>query len=218
MNYNKSEKPYAMAMPYGAYVKAQCSQNPSLLNLHNFLSKPKACGNGCRIVAMDFPEGIDRPISRAVVCLDDLSSVLRESAFGKTHHKETEHYRDRPLQGRILIIEDLTEDVVELLGSELDIDPLFFALHLHTAQKQGMRHQTPDDATLPSRLLPQDYVNISYHRAITCDVVDESKRRLLRDTVIDRKLVFLPSTNIGLSQHCASVIRTKQKSSFWIGK
>lgn len=218
MNYNKSEKPYALAMPYGAYVKAQCSQNPSLLNLHNFLSNPKGRRSGCRIVAMDFREGIDHPISRAIACLDDLSSEFRENPLGKTCHKETELYQDHPLQGRILIIEDLTKDVVELLGSELDIDPLFFALHLHTAQKKGMRHQTPDEVTLPSRLLPQDYVNISYHRAIMCDMAHGSRRRLLRDTVIDRKLVFLPFTNIGLAQHCASVIRTKQKSSFWIGK
>jgi hypothetical protein len=167
---------------------------------------------------MDFREGIDHPITRSDGALEDLSSELRESPFGKKHHKERELYRDHPLQGRILIIEDLTKDVVELLGSELHIDPLFFALHLHTAQKKGMRHQTPDQATLPSRCLSQDYLNISYHRAIMCDAVDESGGRFLRDTSIDRKLVFLPSTKIGLAQHCASVIRIKQKGSFWIGK
>src|SRR6266496_2556940 len=131
--HNKSEKPYDIEMSYGAYVQARCSQNPSLLNLHNFLSNPKARRDGCRIIAMDFREGINHPIPRANVCLNDVSSELRKSAFGKTYHKEAEHYRDHPLQGRILIIEDLTKDVVEHLGSELDIDPLFFALHLHTA-------------------------------------------------------------------------------------
>jgi hypothetical protein len=38
--------------------------------------------------------------------------------------------KNHPL-GRILVIEDLTREVVEVLGSS-NIDPLFFASHIHT--------------------------------------------------------------------------------------
>ncbi|KAF2262814.1 hypothetical protein CC78DRAFT_448030, partial [Lojkania enalia] len=101
----------------------------------------------------------------------------------------------------ILIIEDLTKSVIELLATELEIDPLFFAMHLHTIQRAGMQSQAPDQATLPSRLLPLEYINISYHRAVTSDTLTPFGGKLVRDTVLDRKLVFLQSTNIGLAQH-----------------
>ena len=41
-------------------------------------------------------------------------------------------YQEEPPLGRILVIEDLTREVVEVLGSSLNIDPLFFASHIHT--------------------------------------------------------------------------------------
>jgi hypothetical protein len=61
---------------------------------------------------------------------------------------------------------DLTVEVVELLGAELDIDPLFHTIHLHTVHRTGMRHQMPDESTLPSRLRSNDYINVSYHRPL----------------------------------------------------
>lgn len=90
-----------------------------------------------------------------------------------------------------MIIEDLTVDVIELLGCELDIDPLFLAMHLHTVYRTGMRHQTPDETTLPSRLHAHDYINISYHHPVMCDDVYPFGGRMIRDAAIDRKLVFL---------------------------
>lgn len=209
----ESEKSYSFNTSYRAFVKAQCVRNPSLLNLDNFLSNPRGRRHGCTVAALDFEKGNNHPTVRTDLAVDGLSLELRGKSF-----RENEYLRDARPQGRVLIIQDLTKEVVELLGSELDVDPLFFALHLHTAGKTGMCRQTPEDATLPSRLLSKGYISISYHRVITCDPGILPRRKLLRDTVIDRKLVFLPSTNIGLAQHCASVIRTKQTNGFWIGR
>ncbi|OAG04470.1 uncharacterized protein CC84DRAFT_1217922 [Paraphaeosphaeria sporulosa] len=59
---------------------------------------------------------------------------------------------------------------------------------------------------------------MAYHRAITTGTTSVDGGRLLRDTVIDRKLIFLPSTTIGLVQHCMSVIRIDPHSmrQFWL--
>ena len=198
-------KPKAPTRLYSDYVKAQSSCNPCLLNLECFLSNHAPGHRSCRIVALDF-RGVKGLCTRSNVALHDLPSKLRgNDELGNS------------LQGRIFIIEDLTKDIVELLGLELDIDPLFFAMHLHVSQKRGLKHQPPSEATLPSRLLKQNYININYHRSVTSDCTHKRWSRYTRDTVISRKLVFLPSTNIGLAQHCTSVFRTRQKDSFWIG-
>jgi hypothetical protein len=136
----------------------------------------------------------------------DICSLGEKTANAENH-----------LQGRILIIEDLTVELIELLGSELDLDPLFLATHLHTVHRTGMRHQTPDDATLPSRLYGKDYVNISYHQPVSSKVSYPSGSRFSLDTAIDRKLVFLRATSIGLVQHRVSVIKIQRSPDFWLG-
>jgi hypothetical protein len=208
----------AMANRYSIYVKALCSRYPSLLNLHKFLSNPKPRKDSCRIVSLDFRQGISLPIQRDDVITENLRSELQECHEEEVHPPMKEGYHgNHPLQGRILVIEDLTRDVVELLGSELDIDPLFLALHLHAPRRTGMQVQTLDKTALPSRLQSQHYINMFYHRSVISSSTEVPKRRYMRDAVIDRKLVFLPHTNIGLAQHCASVIRIQAKTSFWIG-
>lgn len=211
------DKPHA-SPNYKDYVEALCPRNPSLLTLHGFLSHPRARRHGCRLAALDFRKGIIHPISRQIIDVDYLPDELHSNA--KASHKDKDDLQDlnHPLQGRILIIEDLTVDVVERLGIELDIDPLFFALHLHTTHRTGMRNPTPDEATLPSRLRSKDYINISYHRPVTCRDGDLSNGRFVRDIAIDRKLVFLRSTKIGLAQHRASVIKVQHPDGFWLGK
>jgi len=190
------------------------------MNLYQFLSEPKA-QTTCRICAIDFHAGMEMPMIRDSIKASDLDMEIRElpasSVDDSKQHQGTKGSREE-IQGKILIIEDPTKDIIELLGIELDIDPLFFALHLHTVRRTGSRYQTPDEATLPSRILTQDFTNILYHRAVTTDEALPFKGRFLRSTSINRKLVFLRSTKIALVQHCASVIRVRNRKGSWLGK
>lgn len=197
---------------YRDYVAALCQRNPSLLTLKNFLCNPKARHYGCQMAALDFRKGLSKPGMRKIADIDYLPTEL----VGKADHLTCELDHQYPLQGRILIMEDLTVDVVELLGAELDIDPLFFAMHLHTVHRTGMRHQMPDEATLPSRLRSNDYINISYHRPLTCDNADFPAGKWIRDAAVDRKVVLLRSTTIALASHCASVVKVQRSNGFWI--
>ncbi|KAJ4302820.1 hypothetical protein N0V90_001711 [Kalmusia sp. IMI 367209] len=203
------EKKAHQPMTYKTYVKALCSRNPSLQNLASFLSDPNIPTHGCRVAALDFKDGVSCPDVRTEVKVGRLDQEL---------HEIIQAHGSQKLQGRILVIEDLTKNIVELLGTSLGIDPLFFAMHLHVVSRSGMRHQTPDQATLPSRLSSQKFTNMSYHRAITCDTISIEGGRLQRDTNIDRKLIFLPSTTIGLVQHCLSVIHLdpNKARNFWL--
>jgi hypothetical protein len=211
--HGERKEPYVAMPKYRDYVAALCQRNPSLLTLKNFLCNPKARYHGCRMAALDFRKGLSKPSMRQIMDIDYLPNEL----LGKAEtHLTCELDYQHPLQGRILVMEDLTVDIVELLGTELDIDPLFFAMHLHTVHRTGMHHQMPDEATLPSRLRSNDYINISYHRPVTCDNAHLAGGKWIRDASVDRKVVLLRSTTIALASHCASVIKVQRSNGFWI--
>ncbi|KAK7187426.1 hypothetical protein PSPO01_06656 [Paraphaeosphaeria sporulosa] len=206
---------------YRTYVKQLCSDNPYLRNLAQFLSESKPPSNS-RICSIDFYEGVSRPKVRANIDTEQLSAEIgKERAEDINDSKcESGHVQhQRPLQGRIVVVEDLSRDIVELLGASLDIDPLFFALHLRAIDRGVSRQQKPHEATLPSRLLPQGFFNISYHRLLMSDenvLPIGPGGTFLHDLNITRELVILGSANIGLSQHCASVIRVKKRDRPWL--
>jgi hypothetical protein len=197
---------------YKDYIQALCARNPSLKTLHSFLANPKTRKKGCHATALDFRLGTSNPHCRQVSDPDCLIYEIRPKTEGE--HLESENR----IQGRILVIEDPTAEIIQLLGSELDLDPLFLATHLHTAHRTAMQHQTPDDATLPSRLIGRDYLNVSYHQPVTSDTVLPSGSRYSLDSAIDRKLVFLRSTSIGLAQHRVSIIKLRRSQDFWLCK
>ncbi|OCK76808.1 hypothetical protein K432DRAFT_259540, partial [Lepidopterella palustris CBS 459.81] len=119
---------------------------------------------------------------------------------------------------QILIVEDLSKELIDILGSSLDVDPLFFASHVNASWKE-LETQTPDLATLPSRTTASNYINVHYHRTISFDKVSPPRKRLRRVGNIDRKVMAIPSVKnkwIGLAQHCVSILRTT-RDTHWIG-
>ena len=100
--------------------------------------------------------------------------------------------------------------------SYLNIDPLFFASHIHSPKKT-LDTQTPDLATLPSRSRPGNYISIQYHRTLVFENVVPPANKLFRDANLDRKVMVLPWTStkrIGLAQHCVSVLYTKENDCY----
>lgn len=218
LKYPEFDVPIIPATSYQAYVKALCSRNPCLQTLAHFLSANPPHARNFQIAAIDFRKHGVIPEVRSLPDCDLLPRELEENMYCNDRDEKPQlHFGEpNPLWGRIIIIEDLTRELIEMIGTELDIDPLFFAMHLHTARKTGMRYQAPQEATLPSRVTPREYINISYHRAVNCEKIPRGCEKLVRNTSIDRKIVFIRSTTIGLVQHCASVILIKNKRSFWI--
>ncbi|CAI6336384.1 unnamed protein product [Periconia digitata] len=210
---SRTDKQYHKGNTYRDYVETLCLRNPCLLNLQSFLSSSSTYQRICQFTALDFREGIARPIARRIPDIDlvpqELNGIRGANSGEKSEHRH-------PLRGRILIIEDLTPEVIELVGTSLDIDPLMFALHLHTTQRNDARSQTPDDATLPSRLVTQNYMTTTYHRPLICDQKFTLGGKFERDMAVTRKSVFIRSTPIGLAQHSVSVIKVRENSDFWI--
>jgi hypothetical protein len=205
---------------YSSYVEAQAERNPSLSNLVEFLSFHQGPGwpanKACRILSLDFREGSAHPYAYDVK-LDELYSLLRQDNLDLDGKRG--NVSDTILLGRLLVIEDLNPALTEELGSYLDIDPLFFASHLHSPSFDTGT-QLPDAATLPSRYRPQRFTNIHYHRTIVFHQDLIPTGTLIRDGNVPRKVAVLPrikNSRIGLAQQCASVYKAECPEKPWIG-
>lgn len=191
-------------MSYKSYVEVQRARNPSLANLCNFLASPTSRRQICRIKALDFFDGSEAPVQRNV---DDHSIAAEFSDYYNTGKGQ-----DCKLLGRLLVIEDLTTDIIEEIGSALKVDPVFFASHIGTHRERSLEDfQAPDLATLPSREKPHTYNNVHYHRSLAFHCEAPPARKFLRDANVPRKVVLLPSIlgrQVGLARHCVSTLRT----------
>ena len=173
---------------YKSYVQARTQWNPCLKNLSNFLHDDSAGQHLCHITSLDFSSSSSGVPSRRKLDLDSLALLLRGT------DKE-----NNEICGRVLIVEDLSNHVLEILGSLLNIEPLFFASHIDTFQID-ISTTRPSTVTLPSTTRCQNFLNLHYHRVVEFENLDCS-RILHRDMNVPRKVKILPrlkGINIGL--------------------
>lgn len=192
---------------YQTFLAAQSERNPSIQNVINFLGGEWRDRQSSRLVSLEFSSDTTSPKVCAIES-DQLQRLLQPC----------EKLSSKGICGRILVIEDLTRDVVETLGSLLHLDPLFFASHIHSPWPDIFA-QTPDMAMLPSRRRSDTFVNIHYHRTIILEDADLPMKQLLRRSNVHRKVVILPKikgVRIGLAQHCCSIYRTTLQDNTWI--
>ena len=191
---------------YRSFVAARTQWNPCLKNLSQFLHNDAAGQHTCNITSLDFSSASGSP-SRRSLDLDSLAPLLCQTAKEKDD-----------LCGRLLIVEDLSNHVLETLGSLLKIDPLFFASHVDTFQID-IATTRPSTVTLPSTTQSQNFLNLHYHRVVEFGSL-ESKQVLHRDMNIPRKVKILPrpkGSNIGLVRHCCSILKTEGRDGIWLG-
>ena len=204
---SKSDRQYE-SISYTSLVSVQSRQRPCLQNLLTFLGHDRLGQYACRIICLEFPSSTDPP-TRQSLDFVDLQSLLCS----------TKHENPR-ICGRILFVEDLSRDIIELLGLLLDIDPLFFASHIDVF-KDEVGTTRPSTASLPSTMLSQNFLNLQYHRIIALEYDNfESERGIFRDMNIPRKVALLPKLkgrNIGLARHCCSILKTQSKDGLWLG-
>ncbi|KAF2691303.1 hypothetical protein K458DRAFT_455660 [Lentithecium fluviatile CBS 122367] len=216
---------------YHQYVERLRNRKPSLSDLCHFLSYPPSEQQPCRVVSLDFFENAqapkrtqldydglyltlnggksDRPLGREL----DLESGIEAKAWIESRSLQ------ECFQGRLLIVEDIDKRTMEYLGWRLDIDPLFFAGHLHIPWT-GSEAQAPEQCILPSQTKRQSFTNIHHHRTVLFDdKAPPPAKKLLRQANISRKVVISPlpqNQYVGIVQHCTSVLLSRQKT-HWIG-
>lgn len=123
--------------PYLNVILAECQRHPCLRNLSEFYMNSHSHRNRCRLACLEFSSKNDKPWLRNLN-IESLTQMLQDP-LGFSEN----------LLGRIFIVEDLAADVIELLGSSFEINPLFFASHLHAARSEKTA-MVPDVRLLPS--------------------------------------------------------------------
>jgi hypothetical protein len=114
------------------------------------------------ITLLDYSPG-QTSLTRSIKDVDRLKEVLAELPVSHT----TPENKQAPL--RIFIVEDLSRQVIELLGSRFGVDPLFFREHIECHSWQGVRDPwaTTPDLTSNVRRRPWFSVRnlrLRYHR------------------------------------------------------
>ena len=194
-------------MSYKSYVQARSQWNPCLKTLSNFLHDDSASQHLCHLTSLEFSSASAAP-NRRDLDIDSLAMLLRATA------KSTDK-----ICGRILIVEDSSNHVLETLGSLLEIDPLFFASHVDTFQVD-ISTTRPSTVTLPSTTRSQSFINLHHHRVVEFENL-ASSQVLHRDMNVPRKVKVLPrlkGITIGLVRHCCSILKTHGRDGLWLGR
>ncbi|OAG37291.1 hypothetical protein AYO21_08476 [Fonsecaea monophora] len=116
--------------------------------------------------------------------------------------------------GRIILIEDLHPLIVEILGTALDIDPIFFADHVVTNYAEIEKSPAPPSVALaPSQIASQaDRVNIHFQQIVDLGAEEGFRNSTwIFNTAANvhrtvRRLPPLSGRQLGIARSCCSVL------------
>ena len=125
---------------------------------------------------------------------------------------------------RLVVVEDLSRDVVELLGSTYDIDPLFFLSHIGDYLFHNTRDRWVELPDLDVDARQRSHFNVQYLRARyfkTPEDFDEAEREsgsfnVLRRLDSDRSRKRLQNSLLDVNG--ASVTLSRSKTSLWLNR
>lgn len=129
--------------------------------------------------------------------------------------------------GRIILVEDINASLIEQLGSELDIDPLFFASHIAPSPKGAIdKVYAATRARLPSQLVLRGHLHLPNKRVLDFGKIyayeNESHDRSFETaTNLPRTVHLLPYSPGGkqlavMSAYCSLTL--KRRADSWICK
>lgn len=177
-----------------------------LHNLRNFLQNDTVSQCACHMAYLEFSAG-NRSPSRQNLDHNSLVAILGNQVKGRNN-----------ICGRLLIVENVFKDIVETLGSLLNIDPFFFASHMDTSEVDVTKTRL-QTATLPSTKRSQTFLNLHYHRVIEFEHL-QPERKMLRGMNVPRKvkiLAPLKGVYLGLARHCCLILKAEVKYRLWLG-
>lgn len=195
---------------YARRVQAQKWRNPCLSDLCAYLQQPRPARDLSRIVCLDVFD--TQSIVRRDIIVNEFSNEFRPP-------EKPSQLAQLDRKGRILLFEDISNSTVEEIGTFFDIDPWFFASYIHQTWRKTAAH-SPTTCSLPSRDKKQKFLSLQYHRTVRFEQKDVKLRSLTRHCNHQRKAVILPmmgGEQIGLIQHCCSVLLIDQPGQEWAG-
>lgn len=127
---------------------------------------------------------------------------------------------------RILIVEDIDVDSIIKLGSNLDLDPVFFAHYLLTDFGDIEKAPAPASSSLlPSSLIERDSIHMHYQQIIDIAVQKQTSSRIYKYKTpgnVRRAVRCLPSLSDGVQpaimRGCCSTTLKQFNAGSWLCK
>lgn len=149
------------------------------------------------------------------------SEMFEDTCKLKTALEKSPQSNDK-VQTRLLIVEDLSRDVVEMLGSFYDVDPLFFLSHINDYLFHNTRDRWVELPNLDIDARNRSHFNLQYLRPRYFKD-DESFKKAERESGMFNVLRRLDSDrsrtklqNDLLDRAGSSVTLIRAKTSVWV--
>lgn len=200
-----------MTTSYREYVEAQVQLNPCFLGLKDFLKTAKG-GQKTKsgIYRLEYLRDGTQTCKEEDRKLEGIVSAIATEGQSS----------DIQVLGRILFIEDIEPQAVELLGSAFDVNPLFFATYLDTTYERLEKRAPPPTVTIiPSRLTRNDAFHIHWQRGLSLGEGKSLTRKLKAECSVLRAIKPIPplnGVNIGLARTCCSIWLKKFEAKPWL--
>lgn len=128
-----------------------------------------------------------------------------------------------PTSSIIAVIENIHPNDIELLGSLLDIDPLFFCGHIVSSYQDIERTPpAPLISMLPSRIASHEFFNIHFQKVLDLGdecTLDHMPYKFTAPGNITRAIRLVPALSgraIGLVRGCISILKKQLTADKWI--
>lgn len=182
---------------YLDYVDAQRTRHPSLEGLVNFLRNEKNVPEWpSRALCLQYA-GAGPPTQVGDGNIDTILAKIQS---------------DKAVKGRVLIVENPSRAVFSKLGSELDIDPFFFANYIGTGDFNLTGARPVEAARSQSKVITQPAFIFNHHHIYTIEPATKSQKAM-RKSHVPRNFRVLPnmgSTQLGLMRSCCAVLRIRR--------
>ncbi|KAL8329180.1 hypothetical protein RB597_004760 [Gaeumannomyces tritici] len=187
---------------YREFIAFRSQANPCIAGLNAYAARLVAIPNTPRLTLLDYLGDATVPEkSRPVTDTAELDRLLASPAPN--------------LKGRVLLVENITADLVSALGSTLDVDPAFFAGHIATDFQDIEKAPPPPSlAFLPSRIAEKGFLHAHYQLVIDLGSADEfvglpyafkTESNVPRNV---RRLPPLSGRQLALARGCCSILVT----------
>ena len=146
--------------PYRNFVEKLRLQWHQVRHLIDFMHKDESNRHPFRVAVLDF---------------DDCEGVILRNEFTLVWSLSTFLDRDPPKSSRLLIVEDPSTDLIEMLGSRYDVDPEFFSVHVVNHHWYGMCSSVEMIPSSKGTIQEQSFLRLRYLEARRVKLVKQER-------------------------------------------
>jgi hypothetical protein len=148
------------AIDYKERIQRLVKCMPHLEQLQTFSSRTPSGGS---IIRLEYGKDLERPRHKFRKTFD---STTWTGSASDSLAQELAPKRDTPCCLRALLVEDLTTDLMRVLGSQYEIDPEAFAVHISMSGHDKLSYTELSESRWSTAKTKKSYRSIKWHRPV----------------------------------------------------